>query len=128
MNNTTLFISKRHNDHLKGSVGLNKMSTFNIDDEIDKLVNKLGETLKLRLKKSVVRSEKMVLKQYIASQKTTGKVPIIVKTTSSSSSSSKGHKNKQTPVVNQPKRVRKKVYVREPDITGSESGSEESSE
>jgi hypothetical protein len=127
MNNTTLFIFKRHNDHLKGSVGLNKMSTFNIDDEIDKLVNKLGETLKLRLKKSVVRSEKMVLKQYIASQKTTGKVPIIVKTTSSSSSS-KGHKNKQTPVVNQPKRVRKKVYVREPDITGSESGSEESSE
>jgi hypothetical protein len=127
MNNTTLFIFKRHNDHLKGSIGINKMSTFNIDDDIDKLVNKFAETLKLRLKKSVVRSEKMVLKQYIASQKTTGKAPSLVKTTSSSSSS-KGRKNKLIPVVNEPKRVRKKAYVKEPVMSESESGSEESSE
>jgi hypothetical protein len=127
MNNTQLCLYfKRHNDHLKGSIGINKMSTFNIDDDIDKLVNKFAETLKLRLKKSVVRSEKMVLKQYIASQKTTGKAPSLVKTTSSSSS--KGRKNKLIPVVNEPKRVRKKAYVKEPVMSESESGSEESSE
>ena len=47
------------------------MSTFQIDDEIDKLVDKLTEQFKTRLKKLVTRSEKLVLKQYIASQKET---------------------------------------------------------
>ena len=47
------------------------MSTFHIDGEIDKLVDKLTEQFKTRLKKLVIRSEKLVLKQYIASQKET---------------------------------------------------------
>ena len=47
------------------------MSTFRIDDEIDKLVDKLTEQFKMRLKKLIKRSEKLVLKQYIASQKET---------------------------------------------------------
>ena len=47
------------------------MSTFNIDDEIDKLVDKLTDQLKIKLRKMVERSEKIILKQYIASQKET---------------------------------------------------------
>jgi hypothetical protein len=44
------------------------MSTvFQIDDEIDKLIDKFTDDLKIRIKKSVVRSEKLVLKQYITS-------------------------------------------------------------
>jgi hypothetical protein len=51
------------------------MSTtiFQIDEEIDKLVDKFSQELKLRLKKTVMRSQKVVLKQYIASQKETNK-------------------------------------------------------
>ena len=50
------------------------MSTdFQIDQEIDKIVDKLTVDLKAKLKKVVIRSEKMVLKQYIASQKDTMK-------------------------------------------------------
>ena len=45
------------------------MSTFEIDHEIDRLVDKFADELKARLKKAVIRSEKQVLKQYIASQK-----------------------------------------------------------
>lgn len=41
------------------------MSNFSIDDEIDKLT----EQFKVKLKKLILRSEKIVLKQYIASQK-----------------------------------------------------------
>lgn len=47
------------------------MSSFNIEDEIDRLVDKLASDLKARLKKVVVRSEKMVLKQNITAQKST---------------------------------------------------------
>jgi len=47
------------------------MSNFNIDDEIDRAVDKMADQLKARLKKLVVRSEKQVLRQYIASQKVT---------------------------------------------------------
>lgn len=50
------------------------MSNFNIDDEIDKTIDKIIEQLKFRLKKLVVRSEKQILRQYIASQKETTKV------------------------------------------------------
>jgi hypothetical protein len=50
------------------------MSTFQIDDEIDKLVDKLTEQFKTRLRKLVTRSEKLVLKQYIASQNETTRV------------------------------------------------------
>ena len=50
------------------------MSTdFQIDQEIDKIVDKITLDLKAKLKKVVIRSEKMVLKQYIASQKDTMK-------------------------------------------------------
>ena len=50
------------------------MSTFNIDEEIDKLVDKFSDQLRSRLKKMVERSEKQVLRQYMASQKETSKV------------------------------------------------------
>ena len=50
------------------------MSNFKIDDEIDIVVDKLAEQLKSRLKKLVLRSEKTILKQYIASQKETTRV------------------------------------------------------
>jgi ribosomal protein L4 len=49
------------------------MSNFNIDDEINKAVDKIADQLKTRLKKMVVRSEKQVLRQYIASQKETAR-------------------------------------------------------
>lgn len=45
------------------------MSTFNIDEEIDKLIDKFSDQIRTRLKKMVERSEKQVLRQYIASQK-----------------------------------------------------------
>ena len=45
------------------------MSTFSIDEEIDKLVNKFSEDLKSKLKKIVVKSEKLILKEYIQKEK-----------------------------------------------------------
>lgn len=62
------------------------MSTFNIDDEIDKLVNKFSEDLKTKLKKAVNKNEKIVLKQYVSAQKST---------TASSKKESKNKKNKK---------------------------------
>ena len=50
------------------------MSTFNVDAEVDKLVDSLATDLKLRLKKLIKRSEKLTLRQYIASQKETMRV------------------------------------------------------
>jgi len=48
------------------------MSTpFQIDDEIDKLIDKFTEDLRVRIKKAIVRSEKLVLKQYMVSQRET---------------------------------------------------------
>ena len=47
------------------------MTDFQIDQEIDKLVDKFADDLKNRLKKLVIRSEKLVLKQYMAAQKET---------------------------------------------------------
>ena len=52
---------------------MNNPVVFQIDEEIDRLVEKFSEQLKDRLKKTVIRSEKIVLKQYIASQKETSK-------------------------------------------------------
>ena len=49
------------------------MSTFIIDEEIDKVVDKFAEQLKARIKKLVERGEKIILKQYIASQKETAR-------------------------------------------------------
>lgn len=50
------------------------MSNFSIDDEVDKLIDKLVDQFKSKLKKLIVRSEKQVLRQYIASQKETARV------------------------------------------------------
>ena len=50
------------------------MSNFEVDVEINKLVDKLTNQFKIKLKKLVRRSEKLVLKQYIASQKETLRV------------------------------------------------------
>ena len=52
---------------------------FQIDEEINKLVDKFSEELKLRLKKAVMRSEKLVLKQYMASQRETAKAKSLLK-------------------------------------------------
>tara|TARA_A100001015_G_scaffold300857_1_gene386875 strand:+ start:244 stop:444 length:201 start_codon:yes stop_codon:yes gene_type:complete len=43
----------------------------NIDIEIDKLLTKTVDQFKTRLKKIIIRHQKLVLKQYIASQKQT---------------------------------------------------------
>ncbi len=51
-----------------------EMPEFNVDSEIDQLVDKLAEQLKARLKKIVEKSEKQMLRQYIASQKELAKV------------------------------------------------------
>ena len=49
------------------------MNNFDIDQEIDALIDKVAEQLKMRLKKMVERNQKLVLKQYIASQKETSR-------------------------------------------------------
>lgn len=85
------------------------MSDFNIDEEIDKLLDKMVDQLKVKLKKMVVRSEKQVLKQYVASQKTSTKGP-------GRPRASKESTNKE------PKRT---VHKREEDYSsGSDSDSE----
>ncbi len=77
---TTIFLSsfpfnhaQEENSDIKRNVISTKMSNFNIDDEIDKAIDKIAEQLKSRLKKLIMRSEKQVLRQYIASQKETAK-------------------------------------------------------
>lgn len=72
---------EEENYDIKRNSFTQKMSNSNIDDEIDKAVDKFAEQLKIRLKKIVVRSEKQILRQYIASQKETAKAS---KTTKSS--------------------------------------------
>ena len=73
-------------------------TVFQIDEEIDKLIDKFSEELKIRLKKAIMRSEKIVLKQYIASQRETAKAKkssgkmIEVNVTSSPKNSSRGSK------------------------------------
>ena len=47
------------------------MSAFDINNEVNTLVDKLTEQFKARLKKLILRREKIVVKQYIASQKET---------------------------------------------------------
>ena len=48
---------------------------FDIDKEIDKITTKLMKQFKTKLKKLVVKSEKLVLKHYILSQKGTKNQP-----------------------------------------------------
>lgn len=78
------------------------MSTFIIDEEIDKVVDKFAEQLKARIKKLVERGEKIILKQYIASQKETARA---AKASSSLTSRESMAKTKVT---------QKKVPVRKP--------------
>lgn len=72
------------------------MNTFDIDSEIDRLVEKFSEELRVRLKKVVARSEKLVLKQYMASQKSTGNRKS--STSSSLSSSKQRHSPNRSPI------------------------------
>lgn len=58
------------------------MSNFNINDEIDKTVDKMAVQLKARLKSIVVRGEKQVLRQYMAAQKDTTKTSKNIKNNS----------------------------------------------
>tara|TARA_B110000259_G_C13814510_1_gene322116 strand:- start:317 stop:595 length:279 start_codon:yes stop_codon:yes gene_type:complete len=54
------------------------MSVYNVNDEIDSLVDivfeKISKTLKEKLKKIILKSEKTILRQYVASQKETVKI------------------------------------------------------
>lgn len=45
------------------------MNNFNIEHEIDIVIDKLAEQLKVRIKKLIERSEKIVLREYINEQK-----------------------------------------------------------
>lgn len=79
------------------------MSAFNVDEEISKTVDKAVDQLKQRIIKIVQRSEKNILRQYIASQKEGAALPSSSRTGSSSSrgksvpvpvpTSRKGHKS-----------------------------------
>jgi len=71
--NIYIFRCLNSKSDIKKNYVLRKMSNFDIDEEIDKAVDKLADQLKTRLKKLVVRSEKQVLRQYIASQKETAR-------------------------------------------------------
>jgi hypothetical protein len=46
-------------------------TTFDINDEIDRIVEKLAVDLKCRLKKAVSRNDKIILKKITNSQKST---------------------------------------------------------
>ena len=50
------------------------MNEFNLENEIDKLMDKLTSDLKIRITKLVLRNEKILLKQNALSQKTTTSV------------------------------------------------------
>jgi len=77
------------------------MSNFDINEEIDKTVDKLALQLKTRIKSMILRSEKQVLRQYIASQKDTTK-------TSAKSSKSNNGVGKVTIKTEPVKRVHKR--------------------
>ena len=97
---------------------------FQIDEEIDKLVDKFSEELKLRLKKAVMRSEKLVLKQYMASQRETAKakksskiteVKVVTSPKKNSGSSSKSSTSKK--MGGSPPRQKSGKAKREQDYT-----------
>lgn len=91
------------------------MSNFNIEEEIDAAVDKVAEQLKARLKKMVERSEKLVIKQYITSQKETSR------------KDSKSSYNTKAPVVsgrsseNKPVAVKKSGYRKKEYVYSSDS-------
>jgi len=78
------------------------MSNFDINEEIDKIVDKSCLTLKSRIKTIVERSQKQLIRQYIASQKDTTKTAKAVKPPSKPKAST-------VPVVE------KRVYKKEND-------------
>jgi len=91
------------------------MSTFHIDTEIDKLVDKLTEQFKMRLKKLVKRSEKLVLKQYIASQKETMRAARGTLPKSSTNSNVKSTVRPKVRKVDKPRGKQLRVPHREKD-------------
>ena len=91
------------------------MSNFNIEEEINAAVDKVAEQLKGRLIKMVERSEKLMLKQYIASQKETtrkdvksysSKVPVV---------SGRGSESKVVPVKKGGRRKKEYAYSSDSD-------------
>jgi hypothetical protein len=92
------------------------MSNFDINDEIDKLIEKTCVKLKTQMKSLIARSEKQAIKQYIASQKDTSKSTKNVKNTKASSSTSS----------KKPTQTRRSTLRREDEYatSGSESGSD----
>ena len=73
------------------------MSNFDINEEIDKLVDKLASKLKTQLKSAVAKSEKQILRQYIASQKDTAKSIKSTKNTKANSSTVSSGPKKTSP-------------------------------
>lgn len=99
------------------------MSSFEIDDEIDKLVDKLTDQFRTRLKKLVARSEKLVLRQYIASQKETARVTRgtrVSKRENNSKRDSKPKDKTKTKARTERKRVARTVPTRERDYNYEE--------
>lgn len=74
------------------------MSNFDINEEIDKLVDKLASKLKAQLKSVAAKSEKQILKQYIASQKDTAKSIKTTKITKVNSATGSSGPKKTSPV------------------------------
>lgn len=99
------------------------MSNFDIDEEIDKVIDKITDQLKIRLKKLVVRSEKQVLRQYMASQKETARAAAKIKPTEGRDSGYAGRKAaKKAPAARRkaPKREQDYRSASESDYSDSE--------
>ena len=92
------------------------MSNFDINDEIDKLIDKSCFKLKTQMKSLIARSEKQAIRQYIAAQKDTAKSTKTIKNTKASSSTSS----------KKPTQTRRSTLRREDEYasTGSESESD----
>ena len=86
------------------------MSNFDINDEIDKLIEKTCVKLKTQMKSLIARSEKQAIKQYLASQKHTSKSTKNVKNTKASSK--------------KPTQTRRSTLRREDEYATSDSGSD----
>lgn len=89
------------------------MSNFNVEEEIDAAVDKVAEQLKARLKKMVERSEKLVLKQYIASQKETSRKDTKSYSTKVPVASGRGSESKAVAVKKVGRRKKEYAYSSE---------------
>lgn len=92
------------------------MNNLNIDEEIDNTIDKMAEALKVRIKKLVERSEKQMLKQYIASQKETGR---LTKGVISSRNTRDNQSPKKTAGASKKAPVRRNAPKREADYRSS---------